>query len=526
MKPEPAENSTSFEIAGDDAHAAPRPAPVQASPTPSILDDVVEATAAAPSPARDRLAAFLDATSVRQSLREWFGTDDVPEKDRLVRRLNRHIAIIDGLLNDQLNAVLHAKPFQKLEATWRGVQYLVDRVDLESDDKTKVRVLSVTWRELEKDFERAVEFDQSQTFKKVYEDEFGMPGGEPFGCLIADYEIQPAPGPGHPHDDISVLRSLAEVGAAAFCPIITNASPAMFGLDDFAGLQHSINHQRVFSQLTYRSWRSFRQSEHARFVGMALPRVLMRLPYGDDGTRVDRFPFQEDVSGPDNSRYLWGGAAFAMGEVLIRAFAQAGWLADIRGVRRNEERGGLVTGLPVHHFDTDKTGIAVKSSTDVVITDHLEKSLSDLGFIPLCDCKDTEYSAFYSNQSAQIPKKYDRPEATVNARISAMLQYMLCVSRFAHYVKVIGREKTGSFTEVSEFEEYVHRWIVKYVTPDSEATPDVKARHPLREASVQVYPVRGKPGCFDCTLHLSPHYELDEVKASVRLQAELTKRVN
>ena len=409
-----------------------------------------------------------------------------------------------------------------MEASWRGLHYLTERVDLEGDPNVKIRVLNASWRDLERDFERAIEFDQSEVFKKVYEQEFGMPGGEPYGVLIADYEIHPKPMPGHPHDDIGVVSSLAQVAAAAFCPVLINANPAMFGMDDFSGLQNRLDHNKTFSQASYLSWRNFRTSEHARFVGLTMPRVLMRKPYGDDGTRVDEFCFREDVTGPDNRNYLWGGANYAMAEVLIRSFSQAGWLADIRGVQRDHERGGLVTGLPVHSFGTDKTGVATKISTDVVITDELEKQLSDLGFIPLVHCKDTEFSAFYSNHSTQKPKTYDRPEATVNARISAMLQYMFCVSRFAHYVKVIGREKTGSFLEASEFEAFLQDWIVRYVTADSEATPEVKARHPLRDARVQVHSQPGKPGAFHCTMHMSPHYELDDLHATIRLQAELT----
>jgi type VI secretion system ImpC/EvpB family protein len=248
----------------------------------------------------------------------------------------------------------------------------------------------------------------------------------------------------------------------------------------------------------------------------------MRRPYLDDGTRVDRFCFQEDVSGPDRSKYLWGGAAFALGEVLMRSFAQAGWLADIRGVKRNEERGGLVTRLPVCDFATDASGVATRFSTDVVITDELEKQLSELGFIPLCHCKDTDYSAFYSNHSIQKPKQYDREVATTNARISAMLQYIFCVSRFAHYIKVLGRDKIGSFATTQELETYLHNWIINYVTADAEASPDVKSRHPLRAAQIKVHPVPGRPGAFGCTMHLAPHYELDELNATVTLKAELT----
>jgi type VI secretion system ImpC/EvpB family protein len=297
----------------------------------------------------------------------------------------------------------------------------------------------------------------------------------------------------------------------------------MFAVDDFSDLEHTLDHARNFQHVDYVKWNALRKSEDSRFLGLTLPRVLMRLPYEDDGTRTDAFCFREDVSGPDRSKYLWGNAAYAFASVLIRSYADSGWLADIRGVQRNVESGGLVTGLPVHHFGTDKSRVAVKSSTDIVITDSLERQLSELGFISLCDCQDTEYSAFYSNQSIQEPKHYDRPAASANARLSTMLQYMLCVSRFAHYIKVLGRDKVGTFGEAQELEQFLQSWIVRYVTSDAEASPQVKARFPLREASVNIREQPGKPGTYQCIMHLAPHYELDELRASVRVSTELAQ---
>lgn len=519
--PSPADDAGHLESVTRDQCVPTKPAAPNRS---RLIDTVFEATQRPAAGADDsRLERFLNAPTVRQALAQWLGAaPDEASKERLVRRLNADVAIIDRELNRAINAILHHAAFQRLEASWRGVQYLIDRADHEDDANIKIKMFDVTWTELEKDFDRATEFDQSKLFKEVYEQEFGTPGGKPYGVLIADYEVHPQPTAEHPHDDIAMLQSLSQIAAASFCPVIANTSPAMFGLDGFEGLEHNIDHTRTFGQLTYLKWRSLREREDARFLGLTLPHTLMRLPYEDDGTRVDRFQFQEDVAGPDFSKYLWGGAAFAMGEVLVRAFAQAGWLADIRGVRRDEDRGGLVTGLPVHCFSTDRTGIANKSSTEVAITDQLEKRLSDMGFIPLCDCRDTDYSAFYSNQTIQKPKTYDREVATVNARISSMLQYMLCVSRFAHYVKVLGRDKSGSFTEAQEFEDYLQRWIIQYVTADREARPDVKARRPLRDAQVKVRSVPGKPGSYQCVMHLAPHYELDELSASVKLATELT----
>lgn len=486
-----------------------------------LIQHILEATGKKPTPAASRLDQFLREPSGNKALLLWLGRSQPVDKEQLVRRLNQDVAYIDRLLNEQVNAILHHPALQRLEASWRGLAFLTQRADEQAEQGIKIRVLNASWKELERDFERAVEFDQSQLFKKVYEQEFGSPGGEPFAALVGDFEIEPRPSASHPHDDLSVLKSLSHIAAAAFCPFITNVSPTMFGLDDFQGLEHRLDHARTFDQLDYLKWRAFRETEDARFVGLTLPRALMRLPYENDGSRVDRFCFQEDVAGPDQRKYLWGGAAYAMAGVLVRAFAQAGWLADIRGVQRGLDGGGLVTGLPVHSFSTDKQGIAPKCSTDIIITDELEKQLSDLGFIPLCHCQDTEHSAFYSNQSAQKPKAYDRQVATVNARMSSMLRYMFCVSRFAHYIKVLGRDKIGSFAEAEEFEKFLQAWIVQYVTVDPEASADVKSRFPLREAQVQVRPNPGKPGSYQCVMHLLPHYELDELSASVRVVTEL-----
>jgi len=381
--------------------------------------------------------------------------------------------------------------------------------------------LSVSWKELARDAERAIEFDQSQLFRKVYSEEFDTPGGQPFAVLIGDYQVRPWPSAEHPQDDVAVLTAVAHVAAAAFAPFVAGVHPAMFGLDDFGELERPRDLGKIFEQIEYLKWRVLRESEDSRFIGLTLPQVLMRLPYGDQGARPAGFPFYEEVAGPDRSHYVWGNAAYAFAAVLIRSYAESGWLADIRGVQRGVDGGGLVPTLPVHSFSTDRKGVAPKSSTEVVITDAQEQQLSELGFIGLCRCQDSEHSAFYTNQSLQKPKRYDRPAATMNARISAMLQYMLCVSRFAHYLKILARDKIGVFTEVAECEGYLHGWLQKYVTADSEAAPEVKARYPLREASVQVREHPDKPGCYLCIAHLWPHFGLDELVASVLVTTEL-----
>lgn len=477
--------------------------------------------------ATSQLDRFLAEPDDVQAVRLWMGHLENVDHDTIVRRLNYDVAQIDQLINHQVNAILHHPKFQRLESSWRGVEYLARAAAEEADSSIKLRLLNVSWRELERDFERAAEFDQSQLFRKVYEEEFGMAGGTPFNCLIGDYQIHPRPAAGHPHDDLGVLAAISQVAAAAFCPFLTNAHPSLFGLDSFHELEHVLNHQRHFERPELLKWRSFRDREDSRFVGICLPRMLMRTPYEDDGSRQESFAFSEHVHAADGQQYLWGGAAWALGRILIRSFAQSGWLADIRGFKRDVDGGGLVTDLPVHCFATDSWGVAKKSSTDVMVTDTLERELSELGFIPLCDAHDSEFSVFFSNNSVQRPKRFDTNVATTNARISAMLQYMFCVSRFAHYIKVIARDKTGAFTEAEEFETLLHNWIVQFVTTDAEASQSVKARHPLRDANIQVRPFPGKPGSYQCVIHLSPHYELDDLTASVRLIAELpTKTAN
>jgi type VI secretion system ImpC/EvpB family protein len=441
------------------------------------------------------------------------------QKSEISQLINRTIARIDTLLSNQVNAIIHDPRFQRLEASWRGLMYLVDQV--EEGESVKIKVLNVSWKELVRDLERAIEFDQSQLFRKVYSDEFGTAGGEPFGVLLGDYQMRHRPGPDYPTDDVEALRAISHVAAAAFAPFITGLHPSFLGMDSFAELEIPTDLPRTFEQLEYLKWKAFRESEDARFVGISLPDVLCRLPYPDDGSRTDGFRFREDVEDPSLNQYLWGTAVYAFGAVLIRAFTQNGWLAGIRGVERDTRSGGLVTGLPVHCFSTDKSGVALKYSTSALVTDAREKELGELGFIPLCPCPDTEYSAFYGNQSVQKPKHFDELAATINARMSAMLQYMLCVSRFAHYLKVMVREKVGAFVGAGDCEEYLRRWLMNYTTGNDKAGQDLKARYPLREAKVQVRERPDRPGTYTCVIHLKPHFELDQMVTSVRLVTEL-----
>jgi type VI secretion system protein ImpC len=423
--------------------------------------------------------------------------------------INARIADIDKLLSAQLNAIMHAPEFQKLEGAWRGLHYLV--MQSETSTMLKIRVLNISKDELRKDLEKAVEFDQSALFKKVYEEEYGTFGGAPYGALIGDFEF------GRHPQDLALLEKVSNVAAAAHAPFISAAAPGLLGLESFTDLPNPRDLAKKFETPDYAKWKSFRESEDSRYVGLTLPHVLMRLPYGPDTVPVETFNFKEDVDGTDHSKYLWGNAAYAMGARLTDAFAKYGWTAAIRGV----EGGGRVDGLPTHTFHTDEGEIALKCPTEIAITDRREKELSDLGFIPLVHCKGTDFAAFFGAQSCQKAKKYDTDAANANARLSTQLQYLLAMSRFAHYLKSIMRDKIGSFMTRKDCEDFLNRWISKYVVSTEDAGQEIKAKFPLKEARVEVAEVAGKPGVYKAVAFLKPHFQLDELTVSLRLVAEL-----
>lgn len=423
--------------------------------------------------------------------------------------LNSRIAQIDALISRQLNAILHAPEFQRLEASWRGLSYLVSKS--ESGSMLKIRVLNVTKAELSKDLERAAEFDQSALFKKVYEEEYGVFGGAPFGALLGDYEFGKHP------QDVALLEKISNVAAAAHAPFISSASAELLSLEDFTQLDDPRSLAKIFETTEYAKWRSFRESEDSRYVGLCVPHILMRLPYGPDTTPVEAFQFEEEVTGADHSKYLWGNAAFAFATRLTDSFAKYNWCASIRGV----EGGGLVEGLPTHTFKTDDGDVALKCPTEIAITDRREKELSDLGFIPLVHCKGTDFAAFFGAQSTQKAARYNSEAANANARLATQLQYIMAVSRFAHYLKSMMRDKIGSFMSRTECEGFLNRWINNYVTTDDSASPATKAKFPLREARIDVVEVAGKPGAYRAIAFLKPHFQLDELTVSLRLVAEL-----
>ncbi|MGI8787335.1 MAG: type VI secretion system contractile sheath large subunit [Pyrinomonadaceae bacterium] len=423
--------------------------------------------------------------------------------------INARIAEIDRLVTTQMNEIMHNEEFQKLEGSWRGLHHLVK--NSLTGTQLKIRVMSVSKKDLLKDFERALEFDQSSLFKKIYEEEYGTFGGAPYGALIGDYEF------GNHPQDMALLESLSQVAAAAHAPFLSAASPELFGWDTFGEMTEVRDVSKIFDRTEYAKWRSFRESEDSRYVGLTLPHVLGREPYGAATKPTETFNFEEDVDGTDHKKYLWSNAAYALGTRLTEAFSMHGWCVAIRGV----EGGGLVQGLPTHTFETDEGEVAMKCPTEVAITDRREKEFADNGFIPLVHCKGTDYAAFFAAQSANKAKKYDTDDANANARLSSQLQYIFAVSRFAHYLKSMMRDKIGSFMSRQEAQTFLNRWITGYVLENDVAPAAQKAKYPLREARIDVAEVPGKPGAYRAVAFLRPHFQLDELSVSLRLVANL-----
>jgi len=423
--------------------------------------------------------------------------------------ISARVAQIDHLISLQLNEVLHHPAFQKLEGTWRGLKYLLDQS--ETGSQLKIRILNASKKDLLRDLQRAPEFDQSATFKKIYEEEYGLFGGEPFGALVGDYEFSKHP------EDLELLEKVSQVAAAAHAPFLSAAAPELLNMDSYTNLDQPRDIGKIFDSTEYAKWKGFRESDDSRYVCLTCPRVLMRLPYGKETAPVEGFNFEEGVDGTDHSKYLWGNSAFALASKMTQAFATYGWCVAIRGV----EGGGLVDGLPSHTFRTDEGDVALKCPTEIAITDRREKELADQGLVPLVHCKGTDKAAFFSIQSCNKPKLYDSDSANANARLSAQLPYMMSTCRFAHYLKAMMRDKIGGFMSRDDCQRFLNRWISKYVTQDDKAGPATKAKFPLREARVDVEEIKGKPGAYRAVAYLRPHFQLDEINVSLRLVADL-----
>ncbi|HCH2420332.1 TPA: type VI secretion system contractile sheath large subunit [Vibrio parahaemolyticus] len=427
------------------------------------------------------------------------------------------INLLDRQISEQLSEVMHHPELQKLEGSWRGLNYLV--MNSETSSTLKIRMISITKKELHKDLSKAVEFDQSQIFKKVYESEFGSAGGEPYGALIGDYEFT-----NHP-EDIESLRLMSNVAASGFSPFLSAASPALFGFDEWTELSKPRDLDKVFESLEYAQWRSFRESADSRFVSLTMPKVLARLPYGQATSPVEAFGFEEfdvdPVSGiavnADHNDYCWMNSSYVLGVKLTDAFSKYGFCTAIRGA----EGGGRVDNLPTHFFMSDDGDPDMKCPTEIGITDRREAELGKLGFLPLCHYKNTNYAVFFGAQTCQKPVNHESPEVAANAAISARLPYMMATSRFAHYLKVMARDKIGSFMEAEDVESWLNRWILGYVNASEGGGQEIRAKYPLADARVQVKEIPGSPGSYNAVAWLKPWLQMEELTTSLRLVAKI-----
>jgi type VI secretion system protein ImpC len=432
--------------------------------------------------------------------------------DDAVNSINAIIAEIDLKLTEQVNLVLHHAEFQGLEGAWRGLHHLVNNT--ETDEQLKIRFMPISKKELGKTIKRykGTAWDQSPLFKKVYEEEYGQLGGEPYGCLVGDYSFS------HSAPDVEILQGMAQIAAAAHAPFIAGADPAAMQMDSWQELTNPRDLTKIFSTPEYAAWRSLRESEDSRFIGLAMPRFLARLPYGAKDDPVEEFDFEEDTAGADSSRFTWANSAYAMAVNVNQAFKEYGWCTRIRGV----ESGGAVDGLPVHSFPSDDGGVDMKCPTEIAISDRREAELANNGFMPLIHKKNSDFAAFIGAQSLQKPAEYEDPDATANAALAARLPYLFASCRFAHYLKCIVRDKVGSFKERKDMERWLNDWILQYVDGDPEnSSEDVKARKPLAAAEVVVEEVEGSPGYYSSKFFLRPHYQLEGLTVSLRLVSKL-----
>jgi type VI secretion system protein ImpC len=430
----------------------------------------------------------------------------------VVKSIEAMIAQIDKKLTEQINLILHHEDFQKLEGGWRGLHYLVNNT--ETDEMLKIRFMDISKQDLGKTLKRfkGTAWDQSPLFKKIYEAEYGQFGGEPFGCLVGDYYFDQTP------PDVELLGEMSKVAAAAHTPFIAGASPTVMQMSSWQELANPRDLTKIFTTPEYAAWRSLRESDDARYLGLAMPRYLARIPYGAKTSPVAEFDFEEDTGAADHNRYAWANAAYAMAVNINRSFKLYGWCSRIRGI----ESGGAVEGLPTHTFPTDDGGVDMKCPTEIAISDRREAELAKNGFMPLIHRKNSDFAAFIGAQSLQKPTEYDDPDATANANLAARLPYLFACCRFAHYLKCIVRDKIGSFKERDDMQRWLQSWIMNYVDGDpAHSSESIKAQKPLAAAEVTVEEVEGNPGYYTSKFYLRPHYQLEGLTVSLRLVSKL-----
>lgn len=432
--------------------------------------------------------------------------------DDALKSISSMIAEIDKKLTEQVNEILHHPDFQQLEGAWRGLHHLVNNT--ETDEQLKIRVLNISKADLGKTLKKfkGTAWDQSPIFKQIYEAEYGQFGGEPYGCLVGDYHFDHSP------PDVAMLQEIMQVSAAAHAPFIAGVAPSILQMDSWQELSNPRDLTKIFQTPEYAPWRSLREAEDSRYIGLTMPRFLSRLPYGAKTDPVDEFDFEEDVDGSDHGKYCWSNSAYAMATNITRAFKMYGWCTQIRGV----ESGGAVEGLPSHTFPTDDGGVDMKCPTEIAITDRREAELAKNGFMPLLHKKNSDFAAFIGAQSLQKPAEYDNPDATANANLSARLPYLFATCRFAHYLKCMVRDKIGASMEKDQLQGWLQNWITRYVEPNpASATEADKATRPLAEAKVEIEEDPSNPGYYQSKFFLRPHYQLEGLTVSLRLVSKL-----
>jgi type VI secretion system protein ImpC len=461
-------------------------------------------------PKTDQAKAAVE--SAVRTLAEQVLKDSAVVSDDVLKTVQSLIASIDAKLTEQINKIIHHADFQKLEGAWRGLHHLVTHT--ETDEMLKIRVMNISKQDLGKTLKKfkGTAWDQSPLFKKMYEEEYGQFGGAPYGCLVGDYHFdQTAP-------DVEILAGMAQISAACHAPFITGASPTVLQMDSWQELANPRDLTKIFETPEYASWRSLRESDDSRYLGLTMPRFLARLPYGTKSNPIEGFDFEEDTEGQDHSKFAWANSAYAMATNINQSFKAFGWCSRIRGI----ESGGAVEGLPVHSFPTDDGGVDMKCPTEIAISDRREAELAKSGFMPLIHKKNSDFAAFIGAQSLQKPAEYADPDATANANLAARLPYLFATCRFAHYLKCIVRDKVGSFKERDDMQKWLNSWILQYVDGDpahsSEAT---KSRKPLAAAEVVVEEVEGNPGYYTSKFFLRPHYQLEGLTVSLRLVSKL-----
>lgn len=432
--------------------------------------------------------------------------------DDALKSIEAIIAALDAKLSAQINQILHHEDFQKLEGAWRGLHHLVNNT--ETDTMLKIRVLNISKGDLHKTLKKfkGTAWDQSPIFKRMYEEEYGQFGGEPYGCIVGDYHFDHGP------QDVELLGEMAKISAACHAPFITGVAPTVMQMDSWQELSNPRDLSKIFTTPEYAGWRSLRESDDAKYIGLAMPRFLARLPYGSKTSPVEAFAFEEDTAAADSNKYCWSNAAYAMAVNINRSFKNYGWCSQIRGI----ESGGLVEGLPCHTFPTDDGGVDMKCPTEIAISDRREAELAKSGFMPLIHKKNADFAAFIGAQSMHKPAEYDDPDATANANLAARLPYLFATCRFAHYLKCIVRDKIGSFKEREDMRVWLTNWIGNYVLQNPSVASDAqKARQPLAAAEVVVEEIEGNPGFYSSKFFLRPHYQLEGLTVSLRLVSKL-----